>query len=766
MKVAIMTWFHYLNYGTALQVTALSEKLREIGHEPEVIRYKPCGYYRSIPEYSIPTVVKRTISRICKLHSADRPSAYASQEKEKLFSDFLSKQLQFSEKCDTATDLEALNNKYQAFICGSDQIWSPLCFDPHYFLDFVKEPKKKIAYAPSFGVTRIQDKYIKEKTKQLLSHFGSISVRETAGQKIVEELTGLSPELAVDPTLLFSGEEWETRFALSQDPAAKPYMLAYMLGNDPAHWDTLKEIAERHKLQLKIIPVLKPDINREGCIKAPLGPHEFLELFLNASYVCTDSFHGLVVSILFHKPFSVFSRFQKNDPQNQNSRINNLLDLLNLRNRLVDDHFRGECTNEVIDYSRVDNILREQREHSIEYLSKVLSHVTITRPSAKHVQEGDSLCCGCGACAMSCQSNAIQVRMNSDGFYAAMVDEDKCVSCGRCLSVCPFIGQTERRSSEKATMFSFKSREESVLHCSTSGGAAYHVARYLMRCGYAVLGCTFDPESQSARHILLHDERELEKIQGSKYLQSNFADALVEAVAERSKIAVFGTPCQISAAKRVLSGKDAVYIDLVCHGVPSYHLYTKYQDYLHRKAGIDPAEMKMIFRYKPKGWRSIHLYATDGTHSDCSSKNDDPFFRMFEVGNCYMKTCYECRWRGDSEADIRLGDYWGPRFEKDLTGVSMAIAFSECGKELIHSLRICEEAEITEQPISDYMIYQQKNNLPCPVFYESLISVLKAKDASIEDIVEKYAVPLENRALTAKERLRHLLKLLRLGETI
>lgn len=766
MKVAIMTWFHYRNYGTALQVTALSEKLRGMGHEPEVIRYKPCGYYRSIPEYSIPVVVKRTIRRALGQHSAAQPTAYVSQEKERLFSDFLSEWLRFSDKCETAADLGTLNDRYQAFICGSDQIWSPLCFDPHYFLDFVKEPERKIAYAPSFGVTQIHDKYIKENTRQLLRHFSAISVREAAGQKIVEELTGLPPELTVDPTLLFSGEEWKTHFALSEDSAAAPYMLAYMLGCNPAHWDVLKEIAKRHKLQLKIIPVFEMDMDREGCIKTPLGPREFLELFLNAAYVCTDSFHGLVFSILFHKPFSVFSRFQKNDPQNQNSRINNLLDLLNLRKRLVDDHFRREDTDEVIDYSRVDSILQEQRERSADYLSNALANTTVACVSAKHVQERDGLCCGCGACAVSCRSHAIQIKINGDGFYAAMVDEDKCVSCGRCLSVCPFIGQAERHSSEKAAMFSFKSCEENVIHCSTSGGAAYHIARHLMRNGYAVLGCAFDPETQTARHILLHNECELRKIQGSKYLQSYFADALAEAAAEQSKIAVFGTPCQISAAKRVLSGKDTVCIDLVCHGVPSCHLYTKYRDYLQRKAGINTAQMNMVFRYKPKGWRNIYLYATDGEHVSCSSKNDDPFFRMFEVGNCYMKTCYECRWRGDSEADIRLGDYWGPRFEGDRTGVSMVIAFSERGREVIHSLRTCEDAEIAEQPINDYMTYQQKNNLPCPVFYEELISALKSEDAPIEDIVEKYAVPLEDRALTARERLRHVLQLLRLGETI
>ncbi len=764
MKLAIMTWYHYRNYGTALQVTALCEKLRDMGHEPDVIQYKPLGYFRTIPEYSVKLIAKRGFRRVFRPKITEHHRTFSSDEKERLFDEFLNEHLCFSNQCDTLSDLEELNSEYQAFICGSDQIWSPLCFDPHYFLDFVNDREKKIAYAPSFGATKIEDKYIKAETKRLLGNFCAVSVRESTGQKIIAELTGNTPELVVDPTIFFTGEEWKTRFHLAPVPSSEPYVLVYMLGNRSQHRKISEEIATRKNMRLKLIPVFENDTTREGCVTSPVGPCEFLELFQNAAYICTDSFHGLVFSLLFHKPFTVFPRFQKNDPQNQNSRVICLLEQLNLQNRMIDNKYDQKSIEQPIDYMNVDRILQKQREHSVAYLTEALHKVPkkeLYRP--KHVLEQNTLCCGCGACATVCPNGAIRIALNENGFFCAEIHADKCVYCGKCITVCPFNGNTENRISENADMFSFKSKQAQILTVSTSGGAAYHIARYLIQNGYLIMGCMFDCESQTAKHILVRNEQELNMIQGSKYLQSAFSDALKEAAASKNKLAIFGTPCQIAAARRVFKDRtDTIYIDLVCHGVPTYHLYEKYRDYLHRKENIQSARMQMVFRYKPKGWRDIHLYASDGNHSSCMNKADDPFFRMFEIGNCYMRACYECRWRSDSEADIRLGDYWGPRFENDSTGVSMVIAFTNRGSTLLQLLKEQGEAEISEQPINDYLTYQQKRNLPHPVFYDQLMACLRKKDTVIEDIVEKYAVPLERHSYSRKERIKHVIKMLQI----
>ena len=144
MKLAVMTWYHYRNYGTALQVSALSRVLRELGHEPWVIQYKPNWYFPQIPDYRLSSVFKRYLCRSDRRSSPHRRE-YCPEEKERLFAAYQSETLQFTEPCVTKTDLERLNEEFDAFLCGSDQIWAPICYNARYFLDFVHDPRKKIA---------------------------------------------------------------------------------------------------------------------------------------------------------------------------------------------------------------------------------------------------------------------------------------------------------------------------------------------------------------------------------------------------------------------------------------------------------------------------------------------------------------------------------------------------------------------------------------------------------------------------------------------
>ena len=311
MKLAIMTWFHYRNYGTALQVTALSKVLKNVGADPYVIDYIPCSFFRSIPDYSLSGIFRK----VGKRKSFNGPF-FLNEEKEQLFEAFIQRHLKFTEKCDDLSDLENLNRYYDGFVCGSDQIWSPLVFNPHFFLDFVKDSNKKIAYAPSFGVNVIEDLYVKKQIKELLSDFKYISVRETDGKKIIENLTSQKASVVLDPTLLLTKEEWQSLFYLNKKQE-QPYLIAYMLGQDSKHWDEIYRLSEQMNLEIKVIPVYDEDLKRKGCIDSAIGPREFLELMYNASYICTDSFHGMAFSVNFQKQFTAFKRFNKNDPKNQ-----------------------------------------------------------------------------------------------------------------------------------------------------------------------------------------------------------------------------------------------------------------------------------------------------------------------------------------------------------------------------------------------------------------------------------------------------------------
>ncbi|WP_415336205.1 polysaccharide pyruvyl transferase family protein, partial [Clostridium perfringens] len=144
MKIGVMTWFHYLNYGTALQLTALCHTLKNMGHSVKVINYKPNITVSRLENGSI---LKEYFDKIPNKIKNRGLKHYTSEGKENLFYDFYN-QLSFTDEVITLSDFQELNDKFDFFVCGSDQIWSPLNFNPRYFLDFVTDKNKMIAYAP------------------------------------------------------------------------------------------------------------------------------------------------------------------------------------------------------------------------------------------------------------------------------------------------------------------------------------------------------------------------------------------------------------------------------------------------------------------------------------------------------------------------------------------------------------------------------------------------------------------------------------------
>lgn len=764
MKLAVMTWYHYRNYGTALQAAALTSVLRELGHEPELIRYTPCGYFRTIPDYHVSALLKRAYRKIRRRGSGMAGGHFCDEQKDRLFQAFLEERITFTDTCRTKADMERLNDRFDAFICGSDQIWSPLNFDPKYYLDFVHEPAKKIAYAPSMGVEKIEDRYVKREIKKHLKQFGALSVRERAGQSLIRELSGRMAPVVLDPTLLYTAQQWTKQLAL-RPSEAEPYLLVYMLGKNAEHWAAAEETAKHLGLKLRLIPVYKDDFSRDGCITEPIGPQEFVQQIYGAAYVCTDSFHGLCFSLLFHKAFTAFARFQKGDKQNQNSRVTQLLRMAEMTERMMKGENWSRIAEKTPDFSCADAALKEMREKSMQYLTAALKVAEGAMEKCTSVTQQNSLCCGCGACKCVCPVGAIQIAKNQNGFWEAVVDETLCIHCGKCKAVCPFCAEASGKTVENAALFSFKCSDSAVLERSTSGGAAYSIARMLLKQGYAVVGCQYNGALKRAEHIIVRDETQLSALQGSKYIQSDFAAALETVKTDANPAVVFGTPCQIAAERSVLAGREnVIYIDLVCHGVPSDHLFCKYQEHIHEESSVNLDRMTMDFRYKPKGWADIHLHATDGEHEYCCEKQKDPFFRMFEHGVCYSEACYECRWRGSSCADIRLGDYWGPKFQTDQTGVSMVLCFTQRGRALMEQLHSAGKGSLTEQPIEDYLNYQQKNNLPKPVFYDAVLDSLRNETICLADIADKYVIPLENRRLSRMEYWKYVCKMISYAE--
>lgn len=751
MRIAIMTWYTYRNFGTALQASALFHVLKEQGHEVKLIYYTPTARSRFFPKIS-QEIVRTNLNAVIKPDDSYR--IVVSEQREKLFDKYLSRRIIETKKCSTSAELQSLNEEFDAFICGSDGIWAPYLYDERYFLSFVEDGKKIISYAPSFGVKKILNDDLKILIKKELSRFTSLSVREEEGADIVKDITNGEKvaDVVVDPTLLLSASEWD-EFAGVNDTKQinSKYILCYFLNTIKTYWDFVQDISRRLSLPVRIIQFTDEKISDIDQIPFDVGPSEFVSLIKNATYVCTDSFHGLCFSIIYNRPFTVFKRFKDNDVRNINSRITHLIKKMGFEKYFVDPFkVSKECEQVSLhdgEFTKANQILAYEKTHAYSYLRHSLSESVMVRSNYIPSQ----ICCGCGACLAVCERKAIKIVYDEEGFERCKVDEEICVKCRKCRDVCPMY-KTDAISLRRARrVYAIKSEDRDVLKRSSSGGVGYELAAFLNSDGYYIAGCEYEKELRGARHILIPPMRtgEIPRIQGSKYIQSTSHKVMKELynLNKDSKILFFGTPCQVSACDKILrmQGKreKAVLVELICHGVPTNYLWNAYLLQIGKENSVGDTP-NVEFRNKNGGWRNlvIHVYGNENEY--WNNENDDDFYSFFRRGLCDMSACYDCPYREASVADIRIGDYWGKRFEHDVTGVSMVIIMTECGEHIMRQLLLAHNIRATRTTIDDYWAVGNPYNPLKPVFRNNLIRELKEGKKQLHEIRNIYCKPFED----------------------
>lgn len=744
-KVALMTWYRYENYGTVLQASALCYVLKGLGTAPYLVQYPPKGALKSGKKYGF---FRRCMDKMRSMQ--DGP--YTSAERTARFQNYLQDRIKETELCLSYPELHDLNGKYDAFLCGSDQIWSPLCYDEKYFLTFVDDTSKIIAYAPSFGSSQIMNLEVKKRVADHISRFRHLSVREKQGAELIQELTGQKPTVVLDPTLLLSGKQWETYAeVIKQERLSGEYILCYFLGEEKKYRPFVQALKKRMGLPVYIVPVTRKQRGSSETIPFEVGPGEFVSLVRQAAYVCTDSFHGMAFAINFQIPFTVFKRFEDKDPRNQNSRIFSLLEILGLENRLMKSgKMEAQKVTLSVDFSESQKRLEAWKHSSMQYLEEALraAFAVGKRRELKASFRITDKCCGCSACVSICPQKAVSLVKDAEGFQHCHIVSDACVQCGLCRQVCPMNG-VEAPSLEKAeNLYAVKSWDKETLTQSSSGGAGYELAALLHQKGYAVCGCAYVPEERVAKHIWISTEEneKLHLLQGSKYIQSHCEVAMSEltARAERGAIAFFGTPCQCAAADKLLRRKGlrerAVIVDLICHGIPTAYLWEKYLDEKDREhgTGLYP---QVHFRDKADGWRQRSL-KVQGEQVNCvHGEREDDFYTFFRSGYCRMQACFDCPYRQRSAADLRIGDYWGSRFEKDNEGVSMVLANTARGEALISILR--KNCQVERTVLEEYWLVQYPYNPVYPLERDKLIEDLSRKDTSLKDLRKRYCAVFE-----------------------
>ena len=331
--------------------------------------------------------------------------------------------------------------------------------------------------------------------------------------------------------------------------------------------------------------------------------------------------------------------------------------------------------------------------------------------------ENKADCCGCGACQNACPKGAITMKEDEAGFIFPAVDETLCISCGICKKVCVFTDKNAGAPEGKPEVFAAVFNNREILETSSSGGLFTPLACAVLDKGGAVFGAAWT-DGMQLEHICVENKEELERLRGSKYVQSNTKDSFSKAKAmldEGRYVCFSATPCQISGFKAFL-GKDydnLLTVDIICHGVPSIKML---HDDLKAVAGDDFSAIKDIrFRDKRYGWAVKGAIITDGKQYKYNASTS-PYYFYFLKGEIYRESCYSCRYPSENrQGDITLGDYWGIRGELieklgDINpdkGVSCVLINTENGRKWFDSIA----SSITSAPSSRESVEKRNGQL-------------------------------------------------------
>jgi len=280
----------------------------------------------------------------------------------------------------TFDELHDLNWFCDMFVVGSDQLWNYWSIkdtDYFYFLDFVEDSKKKIAYATSFGhpIFGSPNYYLKEASFHM-SRFDKISVRENDGIDICRDTFGVEAVQAMDPVFICNKDEYNTLIKTSKINSEEPYIFAYILSPTTEKRNALLELAEKLNMKVKLVldaqfnvETNKAIMDMDECICENLEIQDWLKLLHDSSYVYTDSYHGACFSIIFEKQFICIANIKRGI-----SRFNTVFELLGLTSRMIFDPYEAKnYIDDVIDYTPVNIKLNAEVLKSKKWLDDSLT---------------------------------------------------------------------------------------------------------------------------------------------------------------------------------------------------------------------------------------------------------------------------------------------------------------------------------------------------------------------------------------------------------
>lgn len=384
--IGLVTCYFHHNYGSMLQAYATEMIMQQMGLPYQTIACKaPITYMEGNKLLYIAKKLligdwKMRLGKMKIEREKKKNPTFAKnwEVRNKAFDEFADTYFHVSPYCKNREELLKMADNYSAFLVGSDQLWRTDSVEHGYYtLEWVPDHIRKIAYSTSIGVKEVPWFQV-EKNKRFMNRFDHIALREQSACDLVYKLTGRNVQVVLDPTLLFTGEQW---MGIQQkEPLTDgKYIFCYLLGNNPAQREFIRQVKAKTGYKIVALQHLDDYIpSDEGFAdEAPyVGPREFLNYIRNAEYVFTDSFHCSVFSILYKKNFFTFSRFAEGAKQSTNTRIDNLLHIAGLENRRMN-------TDKTVDavvkfnggFEGVDDRLNALRKSSMDYLYKAFERL-------------------------------------------------------------------------------------------------------------------------------------------------------------------------------------------------------------------------------------------------------------------------------------------------------------------------------------------------------------------------------------------------------
>ncbi len=665
--IGILSMQRIVNYGSFLQALGLKRMLGELGYDAVFADFSVGKRFsaQNIRNTPIYRTLRRYLSFVKPLPPQPMRDAIASQY-----------------------GVLGLDNRYRyrrrvdTLILGSDEVFNFIQNEKTVgcspeLLGVNNRAKRCISYAASCGnltEARLTDRGMTSVFIAAMHRLSAISVRDEQTYALVNKLTGIMPVINADPVLVA-----DFGSLLVDTVSIRDYILVYGYSGrfTSEEGEAIRTLARKRDKKLYSLSEVHPFCDDVIYCK----PLEVMAYFQHADLVITETFHGVVFSLLAEKNFAVFVRSGEDGNENK---LSSLLRQFDLAGKKVDSVAELETVLErPVDFETVRRIRQSERSKALTYLRIQLCQ---TEPES---------CCGCEACVNACPQNAITMEKDACGYRYPRTDSEKCILCGRCIGVCGY--RKEPSLSVPKKVFAASCRDQSVTELSASGGVFPVLARVILRKQGTVYGCAFDYADglAVARHIRVSDQKELWRLSGSKYVQSEIGESytLAKKDLEAGKAVLFsGTPCQIDGLRSFL-GKDypnLVTIDLVCHGVPSQAMLDGYLTELNRKRGEGLTELR--FRSKRASWGDrtgeYTCLGADGTQHryELQGKNSS-YYRMFLQKETLRENCYSCPYAQPKRCgDITLGDYWGietahPQFAEmhGKAGISCVLLQTEKG---------------------------------------------------------------------------------------